>query len=1020
MVAIDYEAMSSLIMTVMGPFWVECVLVLGFSVGYLAFRGRSGKFSFSRSRASSGKTVSEREFSTQVRKTIETESDSGNFETVLAAWRNESAEALAPVEVLKLVVKAFLEAEPENMETEVIDHLRSHPLSYSLSHAMAALDAVARGSSAEMLESFWANLRQTCRVPNSSQSYTLLLGGYAASGDQARVEATVAEMQAQRVRRTAKAFSLTIKGFLKHGLLDGVLEQMHQMLEMEIEVPAFAVVQYTRLACEAGRAEEVFAELASQGLPLPEEAVTLLLEDCMRRSDLNFASIICEFIRQKGLTCSQGSQEALLKLYASAGDIRALEVFESLCQLGSGPPEGFCVSLMARCAESKFVRFAEEIGKFSRARGSMNIATISAMMKVYAQSGMYAKACDLYDVVVEEGLEPDAMMYGCLMKFAVECGRTELSRELSGKTPCMEIQNFMSLLRAAGRDKDANKALAVLRRLKASDVRVDIAAFNCALDAIVSAGDLKLAEELAQEIQEQCGLDTISYNTLLKGYCMKGRVARAREVLQEMEAAGHTPNDVSYNSVINAAVSKQDIRQAWEIIELMEAKGVAVDHFTVSIMMKSVKKCSNGSSEVRRILALLDRSGLDVTSDEVLLNMLLDTCIRHKELARLKGILDSCLSGQLRPASHTYGALIKACGSIRWVDKCRLLWQEMTEHRRMEPTSIVLGCMLDALVNNKLTDEAVALFRQWKSRVPPNSIMYSTLMKGFAAGHKAKPAMEMWREMCADKAPMNTVVYNAIIDAQARVGAMDKVSELVRSMELHGCAPDPITFSTIVKGYCVQGDLDAAFEVYRNMQRDGTAKDAVVCNTLLDGCTKIGRFDLADQLIEEMERAGIVPTNFTLGILAKMWGRRHRLDKAFAAMEELPKRWGFSPNAQVYACLMCACLSNNAVERAHQVFEESKRAHGADAKAYGTMISGCTRQQDFQRAVDLVREACGLTERPGLRVDSELGSEHVEQLLRALVSRGQTSTARELLQQLRSTKVRIGRQVEAIVLGHRS
>merc|ERR1719282_2234129 len=103
----------------------------------------------------------------------------------------------------------------------------------------------------------------------------------------------------------------------------------------------------------------------------------------------------------------------------------------------------------------------------------MTIAVYSALMKVYAYCGMYDRACNLYDQIRADGLEPDAMMYGCLMKFAVECGRTDLSRELSEKAPSLDIQNYMSLIRAAGRDRDIKRAFDVLNKLKEACVSID-------------------------------------------------------------------------------------------------------------------------------------------------------------------------------------------------------------------------------------------------------------------------------------------------------------------------------------------------------------------------------------------------------------------------------------------------------------------------------------------------------------------------------------------------------------------
>merc|ERR1719189_2699576 len=100
-----------------------------------------------------------------------------------------------------------------------------------------------------------------------------------------------------------------------------------------------------------------------------------------------------------------------------------------------------------------------------------------------------------------------------------------------------------------------------------------------------------------------------------------------------MEQAGHPPNDVSFNCLVNAAVvsGRGDFREAWDTIEIMERSGVAVDHYTISIMMKALKKVQN-PKDVAKALALFDRSGLDVCSDEILLNTVLETCIRHRQL----------------------------------------------------------------------------------------------------------------------------------------------------------------------------------------------------------------------------------------------------------------------------------------------------------------------------------------------------------------------------------------------------
>lgn len=49
-------------------------------------------------------------------------------------------------------------------------------------------------------------------------------------------------------------------------------------------------------------------------------------------------------------------------------------------------------------------------------------------------------------------------------------------------------------------------------------------------------------------------------------------------------------------------------------------------------------------------------------------------------------------------------------------------------------SQVTYGCMLDALVNNGRVEEAVRLFEDMKTegKVRPNTIMYSTIVKGYA------------------------------------------------------------------------------------------------------------------------------------------------------------------------------------------------------------------------------------------------------------------------------------------------
>eukprot|EP00434_Breviolum_minutum_P025237 symbB.v1.2.022294.t1/scaffold1969.1/size94314/8 len=50
--------------------------------------------------------------------------------------------------------------------------------------------------------------------------------------------------------------------------------------------------------------------------------------------------------------------------------------------------------------------------------------------------------------------------------------------------------------------------------------------------------------------------------------------------------------------------------------------------------------------------------------------------------------------------------------------------------------------MLDAIVSWGKVEEAVSLFEEWRIAVPPNTIIISNLIKGFAAQGDAERAMD--------------------------------------------------------------------------------------------------------------------------------------------------------------------------------------------------------------------------------------------------------------------------------------
>merc|ERR1719333_1961495 len=489
----------------------------------------------------------------------------------------------------------------------------------------------------------------------------------------------------------------------------------------------------------------------------------------------------------------------------------------------------------------------------------------------------------------------------------------------------VDISKHVAMMRARSKENDLEGAMQVFRKLQASGVQLTALAYNALLDACVQCSKVNVALQHFKEMKDLGLVDVVSYNTLLKAYLKQGQVVKARKLLTEMSECGIQANQVTYNEMLNALVAVKDRHEMWGLVREMNAIGMRPNSVTCSIILKSLTAHS-APEDVRQAMALIDNLQEDM--DEVL-----------------------------------FASMIKAYGRARDIERVRELWHEM-RRRHVTPTSITLGCVIDALVNNGFPDEALSLVREIKDdetcKDILNTVIYSTLLKGFAQARQPARVQDVFDEMKEMGIACNTVSYNTMLDANARTGKMDRADELFREMLASGVSPDVITYSTLVKGYCQAGDIDQGFQVLKDMVKNGVHEpDEILYNSLLDGCAKQHRVDDALKLVEDMYKHSVRPSNFTLSILVKLLGRSRRLNQAFSMVEETCKRFDLQANIHVYTCLLYACFQNRQMPRALQLHDSMITEAGVepDERTYAVLARGCLGAGSCEKAANVVRAA---------------------------------------------------------------
>merc|ERR1719408_764770 len=117
---------------------------------------------------------------------------------------------------------------------------------------------------------------------------------------------------------------------------------------------------------------------------------------------------------------------------------------------------------------------------------------------------------------------------------------------------------------------------------------------------------------------------------------------------------------------------------------------------------------------------------------------------------------------------------------------------------------------------------------------------------------------------------MNTVLFTTLIKGFARAGEVDQAMGIYAQMRgERNVTPDLITFSILIKANCDADRLEAALQLLEAMMNLNLRPDEVVFNNLLAGCARQGNVQLGKQLYSDMVASGVRPSNATFSILIR-------------------------------------------------------------------------------------------------------------------------------------------------------
>ncbi|XP_042502168.1 pentatricopeptide repeat-containing protein At5g39710 [Macadamia integrifolia] len=465
------------------------------------------------------------------------------------------------------------------------------------------------------------------------------------------------------------------------------------------------------------------------------------------------------------------------------------------------------------------------------------------------------------------------------------------------------------------------KALITIDLAKYHGFMPGILSYNSVLDAMFRSRDsASLAEEFYGEmIRSGVSPNVYTYNILLRGCCVEGKLDKAFEVFSEMESKGCAPNVVTFNTLVDGSCKLGKINEAFRWFELMSQRGLQPNLISYNVIINGL--CREGRiKETHGVLEEMGRKGM--VPDKVTYNTLVN---------------GHCREGNIHQALILHAEMIRM---------------------GISPNVVTYTALINSMCKAGNLNRAMEFLDEMRLRgLCPNEITYTTLIDGFSKQGYLNEANQVLKEMTENGFSPSIVTFNAFINGSCILGRMDEALRVIQDMIARGLDPDVVSYSTIITGFCRNRDLDKAFEMKQEMVGKGVFPDAVTYSSLIQGLCEQSRLVEACNLFHEMLSMGLPPDEFTYTTLINGYCMEGDVNKALILHDEMIQK-GLLPDVVTYSVLIKGLSKQARTREARQLlfrlfYDESVPSD----VTYDTLIGHCSNTES-KSMIALIKSFC--------------------------------------------------------------
>ncbi|CAM6013903.1 unnamed protein product [Sphagnum balticum] len=273
-----------------------------------------------------------------------------------------------------------------------------------------------------------------------------------------------------------------------------------------------------------------------------------------------------------------------------------------------------------------------------------DVRTYTTLMKGYVQEGQVGDAMDFL-LAMEQKFDPNVSPNEVTYTTAIAaCVRLNLMdeahsilREMRLRKVPANIVTYNILLSGYCRSRNMEKAYSLVADMKLAGISLDVVSYNTLINGCIKSGDNVAALAHFQQMREGgIAPSEVSYTTLMKAFGQNGQPRLVHQVFEEMQADPRMrPDSVAWNVLIDSICQSDRMADAKSAFKRMKEARLHPTVVTYTMLVKGFARAGMWGealvlwNEIKERTEAKIGSGLEpLQPDEVLLDCLVDTCVR--------------------------------------------------------------------------------------------------------------------------------------------------------------------------------------------------------------------------------------------------------------------------------------------------------------------------------------------------------------------------------------------------------